>query len=170
MIVASRSTPRRAALRILLLDGYPDRGVRKRAIRLRAPLFPASAASRETSRGGGRSTCLTSNIPTEVVRSWVGQDVTAFAHSAGVPDTLSISTPEVPRGTRRLRRPGVTQEPPWPHWARGNRGRYCVTLGDLSGSLNDTERHKQLREHHHLRGRFRRLLPLARRLRIVLAP
>jgi hypothetical protein len=79
-----------------------------------------------------------SNIPTEVVRSWVGQDVTAFAHSAGVPATPAISTPEVPRGTRRLRRPGVTQGPQWPHWARGNRGRYCVTLGDLSGSLNDT--------------------------------
>jgi hypothetical protein len=79
-----------------------------------------------------------SNIPTEVVRSWVGQNVTALAHSAGVPATPAISTPEVPRGTRKLRRPGVTQGPPWPHWARGNRGRYSVMLEDLSGSLNDT--------------------------------
>ena len=75
--------------------------------------------------------------PTEMMRSWVEQDVTALAHSAGDPTTSAISTPEAPRD------PGGSDARGYPRVARllraqrGHRGRYSVTLRDLSGRLND---------------------------------
>ncbi len=78
------------------------------------------------------------NVPTEVMRSWVGQDRTVLAYSAGAPTIPATGTPggvpETPEPPTPGSTPGTPAAPtPWEAVAAG----YSVALRDFSGRLDD---------------------------------
>ena len=102
------------------------------------------------------------NVPTEVMRSWVGQDVTVLAYSAGAPTIPAAGTPGGGPWDPRDHDARRHRSGPSGIEARGSRrGRILRCVERLQRT---TGRYKQLRGRHHHTGGAGRLLPLARRL------
>ncbi len=77
-------------------------------------------------------------VPTEMMRSWVGQNVTVLAYSAGAPTLPAAGAPGGVPGTPETPTAGSTPMPP----ATATPGEavaagYSVVLSDFSGRLDD---------------------------------
>ena len=108
------------------------------------------------------------NVPTEVMRSWVGQDVTVLAYSAGAPTIPAAGTPGGVPGTPETTTPGDTGVAPAASRPReAVAAGYSVVLSDFSGRLDDISSFGAAITTQEGQGAF---FPWHAVLRIVLAP